>query len=217
MLLIVSVSIILCGSKPLYYGNFKHEKKGIDTLMLLTPYVYVDVSNNKESSRDHELEDVLTQQIYNDSYSLLKSKYQLAGFMLPSDSINKGELSNLFSILDASNKNSEVPVPLFIQNQIKNNSVRYFLFICYKGYYNAHYQPYDNLNVGHVGMAANGLYVNISKKQKFYSSDIKILVFDNQKNIIVYYDKNYSRDMDPRLSNLVEKMVLDILRPIYYK
>jgi hypothetical protein len=32
-----------------------------------------------------------------------------------------------------------------------------------------------------------------------------------------YSGEKYSKDIDPRIMNSVEKMTLDILRPLYYK
>jgi len=114
--------------------------------------------------------------------------------------------------LDNSDKNLELSTPLFIQNQIKNSSNRYFLIIFFKGYYNANFQPY---HYAKQGMATNTLYINPNRN--LVSSDIRVVIFDNKKNIIVYYTKKHSKNTDPRLTDFIEKMTLDILRPVYYK
>jgi len=91
-LLLVCIATLLavmpCNAQK-YYADFKKAKKGVDTLTLLTPYVCTEAFKGQEAKRDYELEERLTERIFNDSYSLLKKKYQLAGFPLSVDSINR--------------------------------------------------------------------------------------------------------------------------------
>ena len=197
--------LMLCSSKK-YYADFKRTKKQIDTLVLITPYVSVEYWKNKEFSKDNELEDRLGALISSRSYTLLKEKYKLVDLMLHSDFVIQEELKSLFASLEFSDKKSELQIPLFIQNIIKDNPDRYFLMVCFKGYYNAHFEPYHHLKQG-VVVVNNTLY----------SSDMRILIFDNQKNIVVFYDKKYSKTTDPRIIDFIEQMTLDMLRPIYYK
>ena len=209
-------ALFLLTSSGKYYSDFKRAKKEVDTLVLLTPYVRVEFSKDQEFSKDDELSEILSQQIFNDAHSLLDKKYTLAGLILPFDSIDASELSNLFSNLDNSNKNTELSTPFFIQKHIKECANRYLLMVVFNGYYNANYEPYYRMNQ----MAVNngvGVRIVIYPNTKFFNSDMRVLIFDNQKNIIVYYDKKYSKDVDPRIINSVEKMTLDILRPLYYK
>ena len=214
--LLVCVSTLLifaqCSTSKKYYANFKQAKKQIDTLVMLTPYVYVEFLKNKEVFKDYELEETLTAKISAASYSELEGKYRLVNFVLQPDFISESELSNLFSILDSSSKDSIVPTPLFIQNHIKNDTNRYFLLIYFKGYYNSHFEPYYQLK---QSMASNTMSISINNN--LYSSDMRLLIFDNQQNIVVYYDKDYSKKNDPRVINVIEKMTSDILMPIYYK
>lgn len=198
-----------CGSGK-YYADFKHEKKQIDTLVVLTPYVSVEFLKNQEFSKDYELEDSLTAKIYTEIMYNLNEKYQLIDCMLQPDSINAIELAELFLHLDNST-DSVLTTPPFIQNLIKNNPNRYFLMVCFNGYYNAHFEPYYFQK---QALFANTMYINVGK---VYSSDIRLFVFDNQKNIVVFYDRKYSQNTDPRITDFVKKMTSDILMPIYYK
>jgi hypothetical protein len=208
-------ALFLLTSSGKYYSDFKRAKKGVDTLVLLTPHVYIEFSKNQKFSKDDELSEILTQQIFNNSYSLLDKKYKLAGLISPLDSIDASELSNLFSMLDNSNKNTELSTLLFIQNRMKEYTNRYLLMVVFNGYYNADFAPYYRMN--QMMGSNNSIRITIYPNTKFFESDMRILVFDNQKNIIVYYSKKYSKDIDPRIMNSVEKMTLDILRPLYYK
>jgi len=213
-LLVLSCTFLIltqCSSKK-YYADFKRTKKGVDNLILLSPYVSVEFLKNKEISKDNEQEEISVQKIVDNVHSLFKKKYQLTDFILPYDTISEYELSNIFSILDNGDNNLEVPIPLFIQNRIKNNSNRYFLMVCFKGYYNAHFQP--NYRTQQM-LATNRIL--IYPNTQFFSSDMRVLIFDNQKNIIVYYGKKYAKNIDPRIIDSVEKMILDILKPLYYK
>jgi len=195
-----------------YYADFKKAKKGVDTLTLLTPYVCIEAFKGQEAKRDYELEERLTKGFFNDSYLLLKKKYQLAGFPLSADSINQSEWNDLFATLEKSDKNSEIPTPAFIQKFIKDNPVRYFLMIFFYGYYNAYYQPYENMT---RGLSNNAIYISINQNLRF--SDMRALIFDNQRNVVVFYNKKSSKIIDPRVSSDVEKMPSDILKSIYYK
>jgi len=200
-----------CGSGK-YYADFKREKKQVDTLVVLTPYVSIDFLKNQQFSKDYELKDSLTTKIYNEIIHNLNGKYKLVDCTLHVDSTGETELSNLFSNLDNSSTDFTPITPSFIQNLIKDNPNRYFLMVCFNGYYNAHFPPYYHLK---QGLATNTMYINVGNK--LYSSDMKILVFDNQKNIVVFYDRKYAQNTDPRITDLVEKMTSDMLMPIYYK
>jgi hypothetical protein len=89
---------------------------------------------------------------------------------------------------------------------------RYFMMIYFKGYYNANFEPYFRSK---QSLTTNTVY--IYPKTTFYSSDMRVLVFDNEKDIIVYYNKKYSKNTDPRIIEQVKKMTLGILQPLYYK
>ena len=223
LFLLVCLSALLllsCCTSNKYYSDFKRGKKEVDTLTILTPYVYVEFSTDQTFLKDDEQSKILTQHIFNSSYSLLDKKYKLAGCMLPPDFISASDVSNLFSILDNSDKNSEIPIPFFIQNLIKDNSSRYFLMVVFNGYYNANYEPYYRMKSqpGYMGpQSGYGIGIRVYPNTEFYNSDMRVLVFDNQKNIIVYYDKKYSKHTDPRIIEQVEKMTLDMFRPLYYK
>ena len=215
------IALLLFTNAEKYYSNFKRVKKEVDTLVLLTPYVEVEFSKGQSFSKDFELSEVLAQQIFDNSHSLLDKKYTLARLASPLDSMSENELSDIFSILDSSSKLTELPTPPFIQNRIKSCTNRYLLFIAFNGYYNADFPPYYRVSgqgsVGIGGGSATSVSIVIHPYTIFFNSDMRVIIFDNQDDKIVFYNKKYSKDTDPRLPKSVEKMTLDILKSVYYK
>ena len=194
-----------------YFADFRTDRSRIGTLTLLTPYIRVEYFKNQEIFNDQELEKILMEQISANTYSILERKYQPTNLEIDFDVINPYDLSNMFSLLDSSDKNTEVPIPLSIQNQIKNDSNRYSLMVFFLGRYNDHFQPNHNLK---RALATNRIYLN--PPRNLVNSEIRVVIFDNKKDIIVYHNRKNPRNADPRIPSMVKKMTFDALRPVYY-
>ena len=83
--------------------------------------------------------------------------------------------------------------------------------IFFQGSYNGYLKPDENIK---QALQSNTIYLN---SRHLFRSDIRILVMDILENILVYYDKKVSNDIDPRLPLPIEQMTSSILRPLYYK
>ncbi|OFX56712.1 MAG: hypothetical protein A2046_00235 [Bacteroidetes bacterium GWA2_30_7] len=81
----------------------------------------------------------------------------------------------------------------------------------FNGRINPNFYPNYDLK---VGLANNSIYINPSTKPY---SELIVMVIDLKEMEVVYYDRNKSSNIDPRLPNQIKQMTMSLLRPIYYK
>jgi len=212
ILLIIILIVTLTSFIPAKYTkDFKKQKKQISSLTLISPIVTIISNNGIERYVDTvstKANQILIKDFTNE---LLSHKYKIENVKTPK--INILLLNKILSKLEDSpnelTKNSYKPIQKEIDLRFKN---RYALLIIYNGTFNPDFPPHYKLNSAISGTIV--ITPNITTKAE---SDLRVLILDTDTKEIVFYDRIFSSQYDPRIPYETEQMTKKILKKIYYK
>ena len=206
------VMLVLWSFTPIKYATyFKKEKKKVDTLSVITPYVQIFADNNQYQVEDIELS-LFNQGLFDSiTKDLLQKKYILNHMLLTPNNI---EFYKLFDSLENSPK---VLHEISAENLFKNSEInwksKYALILIFHSKYHPDFPPHFTRDAAFM----SGTIVISPHNPIKSESDLRLLVINTEYNEIVFYDKVNSSQYDPRLPNEIENMVRQILKKIYYK
>jgi hypothetical protein len=205
----IFLSISLFGQKERFVNDFKIVKKNTDSLFLMPVFVKIDALWNQHSNIDKETTDKVYDQLYNKLKSLLNKKYILfedsSDFDFSESALS--EMDNLRLLLyEMKNPISKVEIPGSIDSMIKTCNRNIFLLVGLSGYYTEEISPYQK---------ATGNYMYIGPTA-FASMTISLFLLDKKRNEIIYFNEDFVKD-DPRIPELVDRIILKAIKPIYYK
>ncbi len=179
-------------------------------MVMLTPIVQIEVRNNEKKKEDKTLENRLTNQTLRKVNESLGQKYTLKNknFDLTSEELTQLEL--FFKKLDLYERVlPEVALPEFLTPD--SIPEKYIMAVFINGWYDPNFKPYHNQL---QSARSDAILVNAPA---LVSTGSRILIADVNTKKILYYNEIKMRRTDPRISEDIENLVADIIRPIYYK
>jgi hypothetical protein len=211
-LFIVTAFALTSCTSGRYYSNFESNKKSVEKLVVIQPYIFVKSVIDQVQTEDIALENQLSKIISAKTNSILSGKYALIPVSTITDTIREKDIQDFFLKLDSLEKNTmPMSIPPFLQKKMRNIKERYCLMFFFSGYYNGYYQPEEAFK---DRLLSNKIYL---KSRHLFGSDMRLIVFDVLKNKIVYYDNKVSKENDPRRPMIIEQTTSSMLRSIYYK
>ena len=207
MATVIAVSF---GQKERSVNDFKLIKKSIDTLVIVNPFVKIQVKNfNAAPTIDYFESEKITKQIANQTIKFLGKKYNtelntLASF---NDSLYLNEINQVILKLNESkNPINSIKIPETLLDLINLSKNRYFLSVLFIGHYTYGISPYEKVT-------GSKIYLNPGSIAK---SNIYIFLADKEKNEIIYYASSQSSD-DPRVPDMNERLISKTIKTLYYK
>ncbi|MCF6364645.1 MAG: hypothetical protein L3J35_00405 [Bacteroidales bacterium] len=213
-ILITLMSILIFGcSTGKYVSDYKQIKKSIDTLVVLLPMVIIDeVDFQGKRMADDKLEKDIREKIVNKTYDMLIQKYEIKENLYRKE-YNDENIEDIRSLV-MKIKNSPNPINnLFFPGTIFQNyeikTDKCFLLIYLKGHYTLGVGPY-----GPPGILGDGVRIYLPPT-RFADKEIGVLLFNENKEVLYY---NFiSSANDPRIKELLERDLMKVLKPIYYR
>jgi hypothetical protein len=208
----LSLCILLGFIPEKYSGDFKKEKKEIDTLTIFNAIVYIVSDNNRSEFVDIALSQINQKLLDSVTYNLLSKKYKLEKAFITSIDIKI--YNDLFVKLDTSSKslNKISSKPLFINQKIACKS-KYALLLVYQGQYHPDFPPHYKLN---KAMLSSTIVIKPNNPTAA-NSDLRLLIIDTETEEIVFYDRLHTSRFDARVDTEIIQMTRNILRNVYYK
>jgi hypothetical protein len=212
-ILICLIYSVTAQSQSRQVANFKAIKKSIDTLIFLTPYVAIEsISKSTHSKPDTSLESTLLKQLNKEIYSSLTDKHLVKKAVVKL--VYNDGIDSLFNNLGSYDKQlPDINIPKWLNNYLNNISGKYILIAFLGGFYNADYPPYYLLK---EDMKKDMLMVSFNTPT-LYTTHLKIIIADKETNKIIYYNSILSKRIDPRIPAEIERLISDIIKPIYYR
>lgn len=193
-------------------SNFKSIKKTIDTLTYLAPHVFIESISKSISETDTSLITTISNQLSKKISSSLKQKYFIKNSLFQLQVYQDNEITIFFNKLDSIDKVLiDIDVPKWLNSYDSSTTSQYVLAIFFYGFYYSEFEPYF---ITKQSLRTNYILLN---PPMLYGSSIRIVIADKQTNTILYYNNIKSKHCDPRITSEVEKLISDIIKPIYYK
>jgi hypothetical protein len=189
-----------------YTLEFKNEKKKIDTLTYIRPFVQVVTYKGLDTSLIN-LNSILITRTTSD---LLGKKYHIVE--CESNNFDYASVFDKIRDIDKSNVQfKNISISKFLEQKDFQINSRFALLIFFGGTYNPNFETDYNIK--------NWIFSNvtiINSWAKVQSEGI-VIIIDTFSKEIVYYNRISSKNYDPRKDGEVEKLIQYLLQWLYYK
>jgi hypothetical protein len=193
-----------------YVSNFKNIKKSIDTLTILPLNVEIfaiesDRSKNIDEGLTHDIKEQLTAK----TLKMLSRKYIMIhdSTVIDYNNAMDSEISELIKLIKSSqNPIDGIKIPNVLEDLTSQYSNDFFLLLFFRGHYTIGIQPEESV-------VRDKIYI---PAQNFAGMELDILMIDKAQQRVLYFEDASTRD-DPRLSDLVERIILRAMKTVYYK
>jgi len=212
LIAIGSFLTLLCAScnSAKYAVGYKQAKKSQDSYLLLKPIVTILTTDGTDVKVDSSFSRSRARIIQQTITDLLSKKFRVAH-----SEAQEMKMASLDSICLQIDKNDPkilrgmmiTPVPL----SDRDRSEKFGLLITMDAYINSNFGPHQNIT---NGIGSNTLVLNPRTNPMVA---LRVLVVDLTSNEVVFYDKQSTRNYDPRVESELQEFTRSALKKIYYK